>query len=119
MGLINLEPTLRDGEQIRWRKPAAHCVSERTVPGTLFVTTQALVFMPNRLNRRRDLVAHRIAVADVESVGVQERSATITQRAALRRRVRVRTAIGDTFLFVVNNPDAAARELSTLLHDGS
>jgi hypothetical protein len=121
MGLINLEPTLRDGEEIRWRRPAALALDDGTVAGTLFATTLAIVFMPNRLNRRRNLVAHRIPLENVAALAIQEptralrEAGALRQAGALRHRLRIETNVGDAYLFVLNHPDEAATELQALL----
>jgi hypothetical protein len=111
--LINLEPTLRDGEQIRWQRPAAYCVEGHTIAGVLFATTLGLVFMPNRLNRRRDLVSHRIPLDQLSGIGIAGRTRSLYD-GGLKRRLKVETSIGDSYLFVVNHPDQVAEELREL-----
>lgn len=117
MGLINLEPTLRDGEEVRWRRSAALCVGPRTVAGQLIATSLGLVFMPNRLNRRRDLVARRIPYGDLTEIAVQEREPSLTKlvrrdSSALQRRLRLQTRHGDTLLLVVRRPDEVVAALA-------
>jgi len=117
MGLINLEPTLHPGEEIRWRRPAARSLSDRTVAGMLYVTSHSLVFMPNRLNRRRDLVSTRIPLERIDVVDTiaPQRSLASKRSGGLRRRLLVTTLDEDEHLFVINQPDRVARELRGLL----
>ncbi len=116
MGLINLEPTLREGELVQWRRPAALCLDDRTVSGTLLATTLGLVFMPNRLNRRRYLVSQRIPYLDLIEAGVEERTRSLAARrnGGLQRRLRLSTRHGDSFLFVIRRPDGVAGEVVEL-----
>jgi hypothetical protein len=117
MGLINLEPTLHPGEEVRWRQPAAHSLEDRTVAGVLYATSDGLVFMPNRLNRRRYLVSTRIPGAQIASVDTAGpvRSVSARKNGGLRRRLRVTVHDGEPELFVINHPERVARELRRLL----
>lgn len=117
MGLINLEPTLHPGEEVRWRRPAARSLSDRTVAGTLYLSTHGIVFMPNRLNRRRDLVSMRIPSEQIADVGVADpvRSLSPKRDGSIRRRLALREHQGDLHLFVINRPEQVAGELRSLL----
>jgi hypothetical protein len=116
MGLINLEPTFHEGEELLWRRPAARSLTDRTVAGMLFLTSIGVIFMPNRLNRRRDIISVRIPHDQIESV---DTLAPVLARASrrnggLRRRLRMTTA-EETLLFVVNHPEQVADEISSAL----
>jgi hypothetical protein len=116
MGLINLEPTFHEGEELLWRRPAARSLTDRTVAGMLFLTSIGVIFMPNRLNRRRDIVSVRIPHHQIDSV---DTLAPVLARASrrnggLRRRLRMTTA-DETLLFVINHPEQAADEISSAL----
>jgi hypothetical protein len=116
MGLINLEPTFHEGEELLWRRPAARSLTDRTVAGMLFLTSIGVVFMPNRLNRRRYIVSVRIPHDQIESV---DTLAPVLARASrrnggLRRRLRMTTA-DETLLFVINHPEQVADEISSAL----
>ena len=116
MGLINLEPTFHEGEELLWRRPAARSLTDRTVAGMLFLTSIGVVFMPNRLNRRRYIVSIRIPHEQIESV---DTLAPVLARASrrnggLRRRLRLATA-EETLLFVINHPEQVADEISSAL----
>jgi hypothetical protein len=119
MGLINLEPSWHPGEEVRWRRPAARSRDDRVVSGTLFASTLALVFMPNRLNRHRDLVSVRIPWQQVRRIDTVAPSLSIAGRAGggLRRRLRVLSADPETGaeLFVINHPEQIAIELRKLI----
>jgi hypothetical protein len=116
MGLINLEPTFHEGEELLWRRPAARSLTDRTVAGMLFLTSIGVIFMPNRLNRRRDIVSVRIPHDQIEGV---DTLAPVLARASrrnggLRRRLRMTTA-DETLLFVINHPEQVADEISSAL----
>lgn len=116
MGLINLEPTFHEGEELLWRRPAARSLADRTVAGVLFLTSIGVVFMPNRLNRRRDIVSVRIPHDRIENI---DTVAPVLARASrrnggLRRRLRVTTA-DEALLFVINHPEQVADEISCAL----
>lgn len=116
MGLINLEPTLHPGEEIRWRGPAARSRENRTVPGLIIATNQAIVFMPNRLNRRRDLISWRLSWEQVQRIDTAgpERNLAARKTGGLRRRVRVVSVENETELFVVNQPEQVSIQLRRL-----
>ena len=116
MGLINLEPTFHEGEELLWRRPAARSLADRTVAGVLFLTSIAVVFMPNRLNRRRYIVSVRIPHDQIESVDTLAPVLARTSRrnGGLRRRLRM-TTVDETLLFVINHPEQVAAEISSAL----
>ena len=116
MGLINLEPTLHDGEQVLWRRPAALSLSDRVVPGTLHLTSESVLFMPNRLNRRRDIVSTRIPIAEIASIDTLDpaMSRAAKRNGGMRRRLRVRFG-QEALLFVINHPEQIADELIDVL----
>jgi hypothetical protein len=118
MGLINLEPTLHEGEGVVWRRPAALSLAKRTVPGMLYLTSEALLFMPNRLNQRRDLVSTRIPRAQLAAVDTVDRTVALrAQRdGSLRRRLLVGTS-EETHLFVINHPEQVAQELRSVVRE--
>ena len=118
MGLINLEPTLHDGEQVLWRRPAALSLSDRMVAGMLHVTTEALLFMPNRFNRRRDIVSTRIPNAQISGVDTLDpvMSLAAKRNGGMRRRLRVRFG-QEAVLFVINHPEQVAGELIDALRE--
>lgn len=112
MGLINLEPTLHEGEQVLWRRPAALSLSERMVAGTLHLTSESVLFMPNRFNRRRDIVSTRIPVTQITGVDTLDPAMSLAAKrnGGMRRRLRVRVG-QEALLFVINHPEQMAGEL--------
>ncbi len=115
MGLINLEPTLHEGERVRWRRPAALSLEDRMVAGLLLLTSEAVLFMPNRFNRRRDIVSTRVPlerIAEVDTVAAVLSLAS-KRNGAMRRRLRVRA--DESHLFVINHPERVAEELRAAL----
>jgi hypothetical protein len=118
MGLINLEPTLHEGEGVVWRKPAALSLDKRTVPGMLYLTTEALLFMPNRLNLRRDLISTRIPREQMTDVDTVDPRVSLRSRrnGELRRRLSVGTS-EEMHLFVINHPEQVAQELRSAVRE--
>jgi hypothetical protein len=118
MGLINLEPTLHEGEQVVWRRPAALSLSDHTVAGLLYLTSESVLFMPNRFNRRRDIVSTRIPLGQTTGVDTVEpvRSLVAKRNGSMRRRLRLRAGT-ESLLFVINHPEQAADELRAALHE--
>lgn len=116
MGLINLEPTLHDGERVLWRRPAARSLSDHVVAGVLHLTSEALLFMPNRFNRRRDLVSTRLPHAQIAQIDTVDPVIALGSRrtGAMRRRLRVRSG-EEVHLFVIGHPEQVADELRSAL----
>ena len=118
MGLINLDPTLHQGERVLWRRPAALSLRDHMVAGVLYLTSEAVLFMPNRFNRRHDIISTRLpraGIVDVDTVSpvVALRS---NRNGGMRRRLRVDTA-DETHLFVINHPEQVAEELRVALRE--
>jgi hypothetical protein len=118
MGLINLEPTLHDGERVVWRRPAALSLSDHMVAGLLYLTSESLLFMPNRFNRRRDIVSTRIPLGQATGVDTVDpvRSLAAKRNGSMRRRLRLRTG-SEPLLFVINHPEQVADELTAALRE--
>jgi hypothetical protein len=118
MGLINLEPTLHEGERVLWRRPAALSLSDRLVAGLLYVTSESLLFMPNRFNRRRDIVSTRVPTPQITGVDTQDpvMSLAAKRNGGMRRRLRIRSG-QETLLFVINHPEQVAGELIDALRE--
>jgi hypothetical protein len=118
MGLINLEPTLHEGEQVIWKRPAALSLSDHMVAGLLYVTSESVLFMPNRFNRRRDIVSTRIPLGQTIGVDTVDpvRSLTAKRNGGMRRRLRLQ-ADPESLLFVINHPDQVAEELRAALRE--
>lgn len=112
MGLINLEPTLHEGEAVVWRRPAGRSLSDRMVAGTLYLTSESLLFMPNRFNRRRDIVSTRLPRAQITAIDTAAPALALASKrnGGMRRRLRVQTA-EEAHLFVINHPERVADEL--------
>ncbi len=117
MGLINLEPTLHAGEHVVWRRPAALSLSDRVVAGVLYLTTEAVLFMPNRFNRRRDIVSTRLARERIERVDTIAPVVALasSRNGGLRRRLRLCTS-EETHVLVINHADHVAAELRDALY---
>jgi hypothetical protein len=118
MGLINLEPTLHEGEQVFWRRPAALSLSDHMVAGVLYVTSESLLFMPNRFNRRRDIVSTRVPIGQITGVDTLDpvMSLAVKRNGGMRRRLRVHFG-QDAALFVINHPEQVAGELRDALRE--
>jgi hypothetical protein len=118
VGLINLEPTLHEGERVVWRRPAALSLSDRMVQGLLYLTSESVLFMPNRFNRRRDIVSTRIPLAQATGADTVApvRSLAAKRNGSLRRRLRLHAGPEESLLFVINHPERVADELTAALH---
>ena len=118
MGLINLEPTLHEGEQVLWRRPAALSLGDHTVAGLLYLTSESVLFMPNRFNRRRDIVSTRIPLGQATGVDTVApvRSLRAKRNGGMRRRLRL-LAGQESLLFVINHPERVADELTAALRE--
>jgi hypothetical protein len=117
MGLFNQTPPLLSGEVIRWKKPAGYSLETTAIGGTLFVTSIALVFMPNRLSSRRDWGPQRIPIDTIAKIAVQERTGT-PYNGGMRRRLRIETTSGEVHLIWVKHPDEVIPELRSLTGRG-
>jgi hypothetical protein len=118
MGLINLEPTLHEGERVLWRRPAALSLSDHMVAGLLYLTSESVLFMPNRFNRRRDIVSTRIPLG--QAIGFDTlgpvRSLAAKRNGGMRRRLRLQAG-AESLLFVINHPEQVADELTAALRE--
>src|SRR5579875_2283205 len=118
MGLINLDPTLHQGELVVWRRAAALSLPDHMVAGVLYLTSEAVLFMPNRFNRRHDIVSTRLPRAQI--VGVDTVKPVVALRSkrngGMRRRLRVETD-EESHLFVINHPEQVAEELRVALRE--
>ncbi|HTW12234.1 MAG TPA: hypothetical protein VME01_05800 [Solirubrobacteraceae bacterium] len=115
VGLINLDPPLEPGERVLWRRPAALCLPGSTVAGTLHLTTDGFLFMPNRLNRRRNSNPTRITAQTVLGIDVAPPTRTLNaqRNGGLRARLRISAQDG-VHLFVINHPQQVAEQLQAL-----
>ncbi len=118
MGLINLDPTLHQGEEVLWRRPAALSLRDRMVAGMLYLTSEAVLFMPNRFNRRSDIVSTRLPRERIVEVDTVSPVITLASKrnGGVRRRLRVDTD-EEMHLFVINHPERAAQELRAALRE--
>jgi hypothetical protein len=118
MGLINLDPTLHQGEAVVWRRPAALSLKDHMVAGVLYLTSEAVLFMPNRFNRRSEIVSTRVPrerIVDVDTVSPVISLAS-KRNGGARRRLRVDT-VDEMHLFVINHADRVAEELRAALRE--
>ena len=88
------------------------------VAGLLYLTSEAVLFMPNRFNRRRDIVSTRLPREQIVEVDTVSPVLALrpNRNGGLRRRLRVDTA-EETHLFVINHPDRVADELRAALRE--
>jgi hypothetical protein len=118
MGLINLDPTLHQGEFVVWRRPAALSLRDHVVAGLLYLTSEAVLFMPNRFNRRHDIVSTRLPRTQIVEVDTVSPVLALrsNRNGRMRRRLRVDTP-EETHLFVINHPERVADELRVALRE--
>jgi hypothetical protein len=113
MSFLIPKPKLHAGERILWRSPAA--ISLRTaVGGTLYITTARLLFVPNRLNFRRNRQSHDWSLVQVAEIGVRDRDFT-PYTGGMHRRLQVTLKSGEQILFVTKALDQAVREIRTAI----
>ena len=119
MGLINLDPTLHAGERVLWRRPAALSLSDRVVAGVLYLTSEALLFMPNRFNRRCYIVSTRVPRDQIKRLDTIDPAVSLgsLRNGGLRRRLRVTAADDEVHLFVINRLEGAVAELRAALRE--
>lgn len=99
------KPPLNPDERILWRSPAA--MSIRTaVGGTLYVTRDRVLFVPNRLNNRRNRPTHEWPLGDLQSVAARDRDFT-PYTGGTHKRLGLTFGDGTTVLFVVKRLDEA------------
>lgn len=118
MGLINLDPTLHQGEQVVWRRPAGLSLGDRMVAGLLYLTSEAVLFMPNRFNRRHDIVSTRLPRERIVEVDTVSPLISLRSKRSGGIRRRLRLGMGEeSHLFVINHPEQVAQELRAALRE--
>ncbi len=112
----------RDGETIRHSETGNRTQNRRrAVGGRLWVTDRRLVFRPHDFDDGLAGKGRDVPLDDVETVDTEPSSldpVRFVQRpldalfgGGLRTRLRVETVDGETDLFVVSDPEAAAEEI--------
>jgi hypothetical protein len=114
LSFLNSQPPLAPGDEVRWQRPAAYCLDNSTVGGTLSVTLTQLVFMPNRMSSRRDWGPQRIGFADVSEITVMKPTGT-PYNGGLRHRVQIDTHHHERHLLIIEHPDEVAAQLRKLV----
>lgn len=119
MSLLFPEPKLEPGESVVWSQRANLTVSRSWISGTLFLTNQALRYVPGMLTLakliKRDWgLSWDLSVNEVASVSVMERTYTLYD-GGVRRRVRIRSTTGEEYLLACPKPDDVAYFLSETL----
>lgn len=105
-------PDLWAGEHVVWYLPCG--MSQRiAVGGMLVVTNQRVMFIPSRLQPKRDLAVHAWRLSEIDSIGVQERDFT-PYTGGMQRRLRL-TLKNDPspVLFVTKHPDQTLEAFRT------
>jgi hypothetical protein len=107
------EPSLLPDERLLWRKPAS--LSLRTaVGGALHITTERVVFIPNRLNWGKMRQTHEWPINQIEVVRVADRDFT-PYTGGMRKRMCLIMESGEPLLFVVKNLDETVREVQNAI----
>jgi hypothetical protein len=118
MGLLIPTPKLAGNERLLWRSPAGFTSPRPTVGGTLYVTTERLLFVPNRLNFLPQTRAVRDwPIRQLSSVSVMARDYT-PYTGGMHHRLDIRLENGEHLLFVVKNVSHAVEELRQLVATG-
>lgn len=78
----------------------------------LYLTSEAVVFMPNRFNRRRDIVSTRLPREQILGVDTVDRVVSLASpcNGGMRRRLRLSTS-EEAHVFVINHPERVAEDL--------
>jgi hypothetical protein len=115
MGLLIPEPKLEPGERILWQSPASLTSVRPMVGGTLYVTNNRVMLVPNRLNYWRGTRKPRAwPRTQIQSIGVQDRDFT-PYTGGMHNRMQITLTTGEQLLFVVRHPDEAVGELQSML----
>jgi hypothetical protein len=112
---------LREGERFVAHYPANRSQGKRAVGGGLHVTTQRLLFHPNRIDAGLGGKAWSCAVADVVGVGVEPgRPFSLFEMfsGGTRDRLRLDLRDGTCALFAMRAPGIRAEELRQLISAG-
>lgn len=103
------------GENVIWRRYANREQSAlRQVGGRLFLTSQRIVFVPNRFDDATHGEAWSTALTAIASVTVEPSRRALPfpgLAAAWRRRLRIESRDGRVDLFVVNRVDDVVMRL--------
>jgi hypothetical protein len=125
MSSAGTDLTLAHGERILWQDRGKLASSRAAVRGTLYMTTERLVHVSNRLlNRRGGRDLREWPLRDVRSVqGTQPRDLTAYRdltphSGSVNRRLSFRLKDGTTLLFLVKRRDEAVEELQGIIGDG-
>src|SRR5437879_1336803 len=101
MNLWVRRPDLLPGEQVRWRVGCNWKQGARACGGFLWLTDQAVVFEPNRVDVLTGGKGRRVLLADIEHVAL-EAGGTPSFSGGLRARIRLELKDGGQELLLVN-----------------
>ncbi|MBF6176908.1 hypothetical protein [Nocardia otitidiscaviarum] len=114
MGIWTREPTLDDGENVTWRRPANRTQGGRAVGGTLYLTSTRLRFEPNRMDALMGGRSWSAPRTSVTAVGTEARTGGLFD-GGMRNRLRVDLREGAPELFVVGKLDETIETLRAAL----
>ena len=99
------------GETLVWRAGVNWTHQGLARGGHLALTSQALLFQPNRVDAVSGARTWRLPLAAVRSVGVQPVTWSDFFSGGLRRRMRLDLVDGSVALLVINKLDQRVREV--------
>jgi hypothetical protein len=115
--LVNPEPPLHEEEEVRWHRPAALCHGRSTLGGTLYITTQRLLFVANRFAGPRRPAPVELGLQELSAVGVEPRRGR-PLLGGMPPRLRLERGEGQPLLFVVKHLDAVVVEVQAITQVG-
>jgi len=104
---------LVEGETVLLRQTANLYASWRSIGGRIAITTKALLFDPNQLDRFLFARSQRIFLTDIADVGIVGPDTVTWNPHHARKRVRVQIAGGRSLIFAVKNPHLLVQSLAT------
>ena len=106
-------PKLYPGERLLWRKPASLAL-RTAVGGALHITTERIIFIPNRLNWGELRATHEWATREVATITVTDRDYT-PYTGGMRKRMCIGLKAEEPLMFVVKRLDDMIAEVRDVL----
>jgi len=105
---------LVEGETVLLSQTANLYASWRSIGGRIAITTKALLFDPDQLDRFLFARSQRIFLTDIADVGIVGPDTVTWNPHHARKRVRVQIAGGRSLIFAVKNPHLLVQSLGDL-----
>lgn len=115
MGIWFKRPELQDAEEVKWSGAANHTRGRTAVGGRLDLTTERIIFTPNRFESLLGRRAWTRPLSEIVDVALQGPRPSQAIGGGLRTRVEVAWNDGSAELFVVGRPDECVARIQSLL----